>query len=173
MDENNNAGVPENVQAPLDSPVQQPAPAVSQSSNGSTQAKSEPQTPSEPEVQAGGQDTATMRPKSSNKMLLIGLIFLVIAVIVGGGYVYLQSQKQNSETSVPTPTLSQESPSPTPDPNTNPVDEFVCPEPGTLDCTPCTEGVCPSFDPAYCSKGSAYYNFIMENCPDVEIVGIE
>lgn len=163
MDENKNTGVPENVQVPLDSPVQQPAPVVSQSPNEPTQPVAEPQS----------QVTAPLPPKSSNKMLLIGLIFLVIALIFGGGYVYLQNQKQNSETSVPTPTLSQESPSPTPDPNTNPVDEFVCPEPGTLDCTPCTEGVCPSFDPAYCSKGSALYNFIMESCPDVKIVGIE
>jgi len=53
------------------------------------------------------------------------------------------------------------------------VGEFVCPESETLDCTPCTSDMCPLYDPAYCSKGSAYYNFIIENCPDTEIVGIE
>ena len=51
--------------------------------------------------------------------------------------------------------------------------EFVCPEEKTLDCTPCQNDPCPAAEPAYCSKGSAYYNWITTNCPDVEIIGLE
>jgi hypothetical protein len=60
----------------------------------------------------------------------------------------------------------------------DPVDDdttatFECPETKILDCSPCTGPVCPEFFPQYCSKGSTQYNFIIENCPDVEIVGID
>jgi len=50
---------------------------------------------------------------------------------------------------------------------------FECPDAKILDCTPCTEDVCPGFFPQYCSKGSALYNFIIENCPGVEMIGLD
>ena len=51
--------------------------------------------------------------------------------------------------------------------------EFVCPDTNIIDCTPCTGGPCPLMFPAYCSKGSAQYNWIVENCPDVTFIGLE
>lgn len=50
---------------------------------------------------------------------------------------------------------------------------FICPDTKIIDCTPCEGGPCPLMFPAYCSKGSAQYNWIVENCPDVTIVGLE
>ncbi|OGM21933.1 hypothetical protein A2863_04195 [Candidatus Woesebacteria bacterium RIFCSPHIGHO2_01_FULL_38_9b] len=50
---------------------------------------------------------------------------------------------------------------------------FVCPESKIIDCGPCMEEPCPYFEPQYCSKGSAQYNWILENCPGVEIKGLD
>src|SRR3989344_3963510 len=98
------------VQPVTETPFQQPVPNTSQS-------PVEPQPLSEPEaLRAGGQPFSPQPPKSSNKILLIGLIFLIFAVIVGGGYLYLQNQRQKADTSNLTPTPIQELPSPTPDP---------------------------------------------------------
>lgn len=47
---------------------------------------------------------------------------------------------------------------------------FVCPQQKTIDCTPCTGSMCPLSDPQYCHKGTPQYNWIMDNCPDVEII---
>lgn len=52
------------------------------------------------------------------------------------------------------------------------TDNFACPGQKTIDCTPCTGSKCPAYFPMYCSKGSAYYNWIKLNCPDVVIKGI-
>lgn len=51
--------------------------------------------------------------------------------------------------------------------------EFVCPETKEIDCSPCEGGPCPLMFPAHCSKGSAQYNWIVENCPDVTFTGLE
>jgi hypothetical protein len=51
--------------------------------------------------------------------------------------------------------------------------EFECPDKKVLDCSPCTSDPCPMFNPQYCSKGSAQYNWIIKNCPDVQIIGLE
>ena len=53
------------------------------------------------------------------------------------------------------------------------VGDFECPDAKILDCSPCTSGPCPLFNPQYCSKGSAQYNWIIENCPDVKIIGLD
>ncbi len=47
---------------------------------------------------------------------------------------------------------------------------FTCPQQKTIDCTPCTGARCPLSDPQYCHKGTPQYNWIIENCPDVEII---
>lgn len=50
---------------------------------------------------------------------------------------------------------------------------FVCPDQKTIDCTPCTGKMCPMYYPMYCAKGSAYYNWIKANCPEVLITGLD
>src|SRR3989344_2407597 len=54
----------------------------------------------------------------------------------------------------------------------DPETGFSCPDAGVLDCTPCTGNMCPAYEPMYCTKGSPQYNFIIANCPDVEIRGL-
>ena len=51
--------------------------------------------------------------------------------------------------------------------------DFECPDVKVLDCSPCTKEPCPMFNPQYCSKGSAQYSWILENCPDIIIVGLD
>ena len=50
---------------------------------------------------------------------------------------------------------------------------FECPDSKILDCSPCTKSPCPMYFPMYCSKGSPQYNWILKNCPDVTIIGLE
>lgn len=50
---------------------------------------------------------------------------------------------------------------------------WTCPDQEILDCTPCTTGPCREYYPAYCEKGSVYYNWIINNCPDVTIIGLD
>jgi len=94
--------VPDSPQSPVD-PQPQPTPIP-------------PQPLSEPEVPRTGVPTSPSS-KGSNKILLIGLPFVITAAIIGGGYLYLQNQKLKSSLSQsqPSPTPTQE-PSPTPDP---------------------------------------------------------
>ncbi len=54
----------------------------------------------------------------------------------------------------------------------NVFENFECPESKVLDCSPCTGDRCPLNFPMYCSKGSVQYNWIIEHCPGIEIVGI-
>lgn len=107
---------------------------------------------------------------SKQKAVVNFYLLLVLAILafgIGGYFIY--KYRPNKTEVVTIPLIIN------PD---DPVDDdttatFECPETKILDCTPCTEPVCPGFFPQYCSKGSAQYNFIIENCPDVEIVGLD
>src|SRR3989344_843038 len=112
MDENQKGAGPDpnpqgpgSVQPATELPVQQTTPNTSQS-------PTEPiQSPIEPQLQS----TPPQPPKSSNKILITGLIFLIIAAMVGGGYLYFQNQKQKFPTSQVSPTPISQQPTPTPD----------------------------------------------------------
>ncbi|KKQ84431.1 MAG: hypothetical protein UT08_C0018G0037 [Candidatus Woesebacteria bacterium GW2011_GWB1_38_8] len=101
-----NPQIPGSVQPVTEVPVQQPVTDTSQS-------PVEPQPLSEPEVPRTGVPTSPSS-KGSNKILLIGLLFVITAAIVGGGYLYLQNQKLKGASSQLTPTPIIELPTPSP-----------------------------------------------------------
>ena len=105
---------------PISSPsVQQTSTTASPQPQSSTQTQSSIQ--SQPPVPSSEAST-TPKPGGSNKVFRVGVIFLIIAVVVGIIYAYSKYQKYRSENQkantnpAPTQTVNQQLPSPTPDP---------------------------------------------------------
>jgi len=107
---------------------------------------------------------------SKQKAVVSFYLLLVLALLafgIGGYFTHKYGLTKNESVSAPVIVNPDNPVTGSP----NPV--FECPDTKVLDCSPCTQEPCPEFYPQYCSKGSAQYNFIIENCPGVEIVGLE
>jgi hypothetical protein len=97
----------ENIQS--EPPAEAPTADVPQTPSENTQPQEEIQT--QPQQTPEISSNPTVPEKKSSKLLLIGVLFLIIAIFVGGAYFYVQNQTEKPQET--TPTQTQGSPSPT------------------------------------------------------------